>query len=100
MDPAYLTVSTPAGPTKVVMGDRPITIGRHPENVLPLTDTQASRFHCVIARTPEGNYLIRDLDSRNGTRLNGKPIKTSLLQKGDLITIGTTEIRLVIPGGG
>jgi type II secretory ATPase GspE/PulE/Tfp pilus assembly ATPase PilB-like protein/pSer/pThr/pTyr-binding forkhead associated (FHA) protein len=99
MDGPYLTFLTASGPQKLAFGDAPLTIGRHAENVLVLNDTQASRFHCVIAKTREG-FIIRDLDSRNGTRLNGRPIQTAMLVKGDAITIGTTEFRLVVPGSG
>ncbi len=96
MDRPFLMVAGPAGRNKIILGDQPLTIGRHPENRFVLVDAQASRFHCVIQQTPRG-LLVKDLDSRNGTKLNGQPVKTAYLKRGDLIRIGTTEMRLVLP---
>lgn len=70
----------------------PFTLGRHPSNSLHLTDHKVSRFHAAIERTPEG-LVLRDLDSRNGTWVNGKRIQKALLRPGDEIRIG--GIRLV-----
>jgi len=75
---------------------QPITLGRHGDNRLVLSDIKASRFHGVIEQTPEG-LLLRDLDSSNGTFLNKKPVKRSLLKSGDVIVIGSTTIRVSIP---
>lgn len=94
MDQAYLTVSAAEGTRQVPLSDKPLTIGRHSDNTLVLNDGRASRYHCVIARTPDGQYLIRDLDSRNGTRVNGQPIKAKVLSSGDQITIGGTQMQL------
>ena len=40
---------------------------------------------------------MRDLDSRNGTRVHGQPIKTAVLLGGDVFAIGKTTIKLVLP---
>jgi pSer/pThr/pTyr-binding forkhead associated (FHA) protein len=51
-----------------------------------------SRLHARIDLT-DGNLSIRDLDSRNGTLLNARPLDgTALLQDGDEIDVGTTRI--------
>jgi general secretion pathway protein E len=92
MDQPFLSLTTEAGPQKVPVGDKPVTIGRHADNVIVLGDVQASRFHCVIGRS-QGSFIVKDLDSRNGTRLNGQPVKTAKLSAGDVVAIGTTEIR-------
>jgi len=97
MERPFLLISTPSGQKKVVLGDQPLTIGRHPENLVVLADTQASRFHCVIEKSPRG-FLVRDLDSRNGTKVNGQPIRVVYLGRGDVIRIGLTEMRLIVPG--
>jgi pSer/pThr/pTyr-binding forkhead associated (FHA) protein len=99
MDGEFLSVSSPDGNNQVPIGNRPITIGRHPENVLVLRDSQASRFHCVIERSPRG-WVLRDLDSRNGTKVNGQRVQTAILAGGDTISIGTTQVRLVLPQQG
>src|SRR5438045_6840900 len=92
MDQPFLTWTSEDGAQKVPVGSKPVTIGRHPDNLLVITDTQASRFHAVIGKSKEG-YVVKDLDSRNGTRLNGQPVKAAKLNSGDVVAIGTTEIR-------
>src|SRR5438067_10222653 len=90
----YLEIQTPKGTQKVPLDGDSLTIGRHPTNLLPLEDSEASRFHCVIEKTREG-WQVKDLDSRNGTRLNGAPVKVSPLTAGDVVTIGQTALRLL-----
>lgn len=68
------------------------SIGRSEENDLVLVDPRVSRFHAEVERTPRG-YIIRDLGSTNGTRLKGRPIQERLLEEGDVLTLGDTEMR-------
>jgi len=93
MERLYLTISSAAGTRSIVAGPQPISVGRHPQNTLVLTDDQASRFHCVIQNTDSG-LLVKDLDSRNGTKINGQRVSTAFLRPGDVLTIGATQIRL------
>jgi len=74
--------------------DRPtITIGRQADNGIVLTDTQVSRQHARLT-VGEGGVAIADLDSANGTRVNGTPIAgPTPLHDGDTIQIGLTEFR-------
>jgi diguanylate cyclase (GGDEF)-like protein len=72
--------------------DRPISIGRALENSIVVEDTASSRQHCVIERDEENQYWVRDLESRNGTRLNGRFVRKALLQEGDRVEIGGTSI--------
>jgi general secretion pathway protein E len=83
----------------VTLGSTPVTIGRHATNVLAITDGMASRFHCVIEKVPEG-FRVRDLDSRNGTMLNGTPVKVALILAGDTVQVGSTSMKLVAPQQG
>jgi general secretion pathway protein E len=92
----YLEIHTPDGRRKVPVGAQPVTIGRHPENVVVISDPASSRRHCVIERNGPG-WRVRDLNSSNGTRLNGLVIETSRLLPGDIVTIGGTRIVLVAP---
>ena len=71
--------------------DDPITIGRHPDNRLRLKDDMASRHHCVIEPDRKGGHRLRDLGSRNGTKLNGMRVTESVLAPGDTIRIGAIE---------
>ena len=69
----------------------PVTIGRDPDNDLPIDDTKLSRRHCRIARTPEG-IVVEDLESSNGTFVNGLRSQRHVLDAGDTILIGVTSL--------
>jgi len=68
-----------------------ITIGRLPECDVVVDDAGASRQHARIRRT-EGGFVLTDLGSTNGTMVNGQPIQEHVLEHGDRITIGETEL--------
>jgi hypothetical protein len=65
-----------------------IVIGREDDSDVQINDRQVSRQHAEIARTLEG-YTIRDLNSKNGTFLNGEPVaqEPRLMRNGDQIGI-------------
>ncbi|MGH9360835.1 MAG: FHA domain-containing protein, partial [Thermoanaerobaculia bacterium] len=69
----------------------PVTLGRSRACSLPLADPNASKEHLKIEWTPEG-YLMSDLGSSFGTRLNGQPAASALLRPLDRIAIGETTI--------
>ncbi|MEZ6057829.1 MAG: FHA domain-containing protein [Planctomycetaceae bacterium] len=65
----------------------PVTIGREEENDIRLNDERVSRFHVKI-QEHAGQVILTDLDSTNGTRINGHPVRLHILQLGDQILIG------------
>lgn len=69
--------------------DKPIVlIGRHPEcDAVLQQSTKVSRRHCCVAQV-NNRYLIRDLGSMNGVRINGNRVSESELNPGDEIAIG------------
>lgn len=69
----------------------PITIGRHPDNVICLHDEKLSRYHCVVEPDGSGGFQVRDLGSRNGTRLNESKIDQSPIGNGDVLRLGAHE---------
>ena len=80
----------------MTLTDDPLSIGRHPDNTLVITDDRASRKHCIIE--PRGDtWLIRDLGSRNGTKLNDRRITSEVLDNGDIFCIGATEFHFIDP---
>jgi diguanylate cyclase (GGDEF)-like protein len=75
--------------TVELLPDVPGKVGRALQGAVVLEDGAASREHCLIERTPRG-WQLRDLKSRNGTRLNGRIAADEpvLLRPGDRIEIG------------
>jgi transcriptional regulator with GAF, ATPase, and Fis domain len=74
------------------MGGR-MRIGKAQDNDLVLTDDTVSRHHCELIRSPEGIH-IRDLDSTNGTRVDGTRIREAMVQPGSVLKVGEVEISL------
>ncbi|MDO4574061.1 MAG: FHA domain-containing protein [Planctomycetia bacterium] len=69
----------------------PASIGREPQNTIPLSDERVSRYHCRI-QEDHGKVLLTDVESTNGTKLNGQSIWLGVLYPGDLIAVGQTLI--------
>ena len=72
--------------------DEAVTIGRGPDNTIVVSDPSISTHHAQLLL--EGDtYRLRDLDSTNGTRVNGKPVTETVLRFGDRIRFGAAEAR-------
>jgi hypothetical protein len=69
----------------------PVVIGRMPECTVALSDPNVSRRHAEVLRVNEA-FVVRDLGSTNGTKVNGAPVREQYLQSGDNITVGSTTI--------
>lgn len=67
------------------------TMGRGADANIAVSDINASRMHAQLAAQNDGSWLITDLDSTNGTKVNGQRITSQRLQEGDRITIGLTN---------
>jgi predicted component of type VI protein secretion system len=72
--------------------DEAITIGRGSDNTIVVTDPSISTHHAQFLM--EGDtYRLKDLDSTNGTRVNGKPVTETVLRFDDRIRFGAAEAR-------
>lgn len=69
----------------------PMTIGREEGNTIQLNDERISRFHVKI-QEDQGKLVLTDLDSTNGTRVNGIDTQLRILQVGDLIAVGRSTL--------
>ncbi|MHC4340037.1 MAG: sigma 54-interacting transcriptional regulator, partial [Planctomycetota bacterium] len=69
-----------------------LILGRAGSADLRISDRKASAAHCRIERTTSG-YRICDLESQNGTWVNGKRVRRRKLKPGDVICVGSTELR-------
>jgi pSer/pThr/pTyr-binding forkhead associated (FHA) protein len=65
----------------------PVTIGREDGNVLRLNDERVSRFHAKV-QIDKGDIILTDLESTNGTRVNGVSVQIRRLKAGDRVGIG------------
>jgi pSer/pThr/pTyr-binding forkhead associated (FHA) protein len=72
--------------------DEAITIGRGADNTIVVNDPSISTHHAQLLL--EGDtYRLKDLDSTNGTRVNGKPVTETVLHLEDRIRFGAAEAR-------
>jgi hypothetical protein len=74
------------------LGDQTFRCGRMPENDLVIADPNVSRHHAEI-RPIGQSFVLVDLGSTNGTKVNGAPVSQHTLKAGDTITIGATTVR-------
>ncbi|GAA2750479.1 FHA domain-containing protein [Kitasatospora cinereorecta] len=105
-EPTAVSARQPSGLTSITGSFRPPTtvrplpakvvrIGRAPDNDLVVGDLSVSRHHAELRARADGRYEIADLESHNGTFLNGQPVLQALVGPGDLIGIGHSVFCLV-----
>ena len=96
MRPRLLVIAGPSKDATIVLPDGEATIGRDPANAVAIVDPSVSRNHCLLRPEEDGRFLIRDLDSRNGTLVNGLPVKEQLLRHGDEIATGDSAFLFLV----
>jgi len=69
----------------------PVTIGREEGNSVQLNDERISRFHLKI-QEDQDKVVLTDLESTNGTKVNGENVQLWMLRPGDVITVGRTVL--------
>jgi transcriptional regulator with GAF, ATPase, and Fis domain len=90
-EPRLLAVLGPAAGTVCALQRDMTFLGRDSSNHVEVRDAAVSRKHCSITEVSAGSFEIADLDSHNGTFVNGSRVTRSLLQHGDRIRIGKSE---------
>jgi hypothetical protein len=70
----------------------PVTIGREEGNLLRLNDERVSRFHAKI-QVDNNEIILTDLESTNGTRVNGNVVQIRRLRPGDIVGVGRSLLR-------
>jgi len=96
-DTTWLKVTEPSGTTRVLpFATEDVLLGRERTCDLVIDDEQASRQHARLGHGANGGIVITDLESTNGTRLNGRKISNEMtIRVGDDIRIGGHHIRVV-----
>jgi hypothetical protein len=84
------SVVVPGG-QRVILGEQVVRIGRLPDCGVQLADTNVSRHHAEIRPAGDG-FVVVDLGSTNGTKVNGVRVGERLLRDADEITVGTTTL--------
>ena len=80
-------------------GDETI-IGRNPTTDITLLDESISREHAIVALDEAtGTYTLEDLQSTNGSKVNGKRVRSAELAHGDEIEIGHTNFKFLLNDG-
>ncbi len=69
----------------------PFTVGREEGNAVQLNDERISRFHLKI-QEDQDQVVLTDLQSTNGTKVNGESVQLSILRPGDIISLGRTVL--------
>ena len=81
---------------RVQVGTEPLTIGRSPNCEIPVDQESVSRRHCRI-QFEDGEFLVRDLDSTNGTYVNDAPVEPQgRLRHGDQLMVGRTILKFIV----
>ena len=87
LHPRLRALEGPLKDSTIPLPEGEITLGRDPTNAVPLNDPSVSRKHCLF-RQEEERFQVRDLESRNGTVVNGTAVKEQWLRHGDEIVVG------------
>jgi pSer/pThr/pTyr-binding forkhead associated (FHA) protein len=69
----------------------PVTIGREEGNTVQLNDERISRYHIKI-QEDDHKLVLTDLESTNGTRVNGEDVQLRILRYGDVIAVGRSVL--------
>jgi Nif-specific regulatory protein len=94
---AYLVIREGSKWTDVfrLVDGESVTIGRAPTNAIVVKDERCSRNHAEVFQS-QGQWTLRDLDSRNGTMVDGLRVHTDYtLQAGDVVRIGNSQLAFV-----
>jgi len=95
LHPRLLVLSGPLKDSTIPLSEGEVTIGREASNGIAITDPSVSRKHCLL-NGQGGRFRVRDLDSRNGTLVNGTAVEEHWLQHGDEIAAGDSSFLFLL----
>jgi hypothetical protein len=91
--PNMVIITGPSSGKKIPLLPMTMSIGREHDNNIELKDPDVGRYHARILYD-RGRFVLEDLESSNGTWLNGERISEAALKNGDRIKIGETELAI------
>jgi hypothetical protein len=75
---------------KVEIGEQDVTVGRASDNTFPINDPTISQHHCVIRRREQA-FVLSDMESTNGTFVNGAAVTETEVKMGDQVRLGSVD---------
>jgi Nif-specific regulatory protein len=87
MNPKVVFIAGPLKGSTFELDEEALSVGRDSTNVVRLADSLLSRRHCRVERADD-RFLLTDLESLNGTFVNGRPVREHTLADGDRVTVG------------
>lgn len=90
--PELIIISENEKGKKIPLTGATYSLGRSSSCDICLQDPAVSATHCEIVRLDSGHYIMRDLDSTNGSKINDKYVKSVELKNGDILRIGKVEL--------
>src|ERR1041385_5875488 len=85
-------VSGDSAGASFAVGNGEHRVGRADGNHIRLPDGSVSSSHCEVCLDPHGNLVVRDLNSTNGTFINGQRVREALVQPGEHLRLGSLEL--------
>src|SRR2546423_3889063 len=95
MYPKLIVIAGPSQGATFDITEPELSIGREAANHVCLVDPSVSRRHALIRREDEG-FKVLDLESLNGTFVNGVPVSERALEHGDLIAVGDVSLLFLL----
>lgn len=95
MRPRLLALSGPLKDSTIPLAEGEVSIGRDASNGIAVIDPSVSRKHCALLGR-DGKFQVRDLESRNGTLVNGLIVQEQWLQHGDEIAAGDSSFLFLL----
>jgi len=91
----FFVLKQPAQPDRIVVWDtQEISLGRSTENDISVEHAEISRKHAHFVRTGK-SYVVQNLNTANGTLVNGEPVTTQALETRDVIRVAELELTFV-----
>ncbi|HZQ97049.1 MAG TPA: sigma 54-interacting transcriptional regulator [Candidatus Sulfotelmatobacter sp.] len=96
MRPRLIVTAGPSKDVVIPLAQGEATVGRDPNNLVAISDPSVSRKHCLLRREDDGRFRLKDLESRNGTLVNGVAVKEHWLRHGDEIATGDSAFLFLV----
>jgi pSer/pThr/pTyr-binding forkhead associated (FHA) protein len=96
--PRLTVLEGPSSGQEYLLNNLRNSIGRSTNNSVTVPDEAMSRQHLEVVKNPDDTFLVKDLQSVNGTYVNGTKVKEADLFHGDRLKVGKTTLQFVIPG--